>query len=355
MTEISIDIVLNRLCKMQTDPKYFIQFEPPCKKEKIMQFEQKYRIKLPQSYKKFLQKFNGGMMLYFFRNEFQLKHSDYEKYRSESIYFLSIEELLAKYADLKDREWKVDKEMANPYPIIPFCSLPNNELLVFVQGEKSGNESPVFDAFHEEFPSTWGILAPNFTSFLSDYLDTLGHPKKIGDEGKWVASDYFDKPREIKETPKEILERTESDLLDRPDHAFSYYERASAFKDLNRLSDAWLAINKAIELSPEDAFYYFNRGEILTDAQQHRTALIDFDIAVKLAPKDTFYLCCRAGSLFQLNKLKPALNDCNTAIELDSKYILPYMMRKEIYLLMGMKDKAEADQVIIDQLSEKSN
>jgi tetratricopeptide (TPR) repeat protein len=181
----------------------------------------------------------------------------------------------------------------------------------------------------------------------------LGNPNTTGDENTGVASDYFDIPTETKETPEEILERTKSDLLERPDHAFFYYERAVAFKDLNNFSDAWLAINKAIELSPKDAFYYFNRGEILSENQQYRAALIDFDIAVKLAPEDTFYLCCRAGSLFRLNKLKPALTDCNTAIELDSKYILPYMMRKEIYLLTGMKDKADADQLIIDQLNEK--
>lgn len=353
MTENSIDIVLDRLTKMQTDPKYFIQFKPPCKKEKIVQFEQNFKIRLPLSYKEFLLKFNGRMMLYFFQNKLRSNQSDYDKYKGESVYFLSIEELSEKYADLDSREWKVDTETANPYPIIPFCSLPNNELLVFIHGQKSGNESPVFDAFHDEFPSIWGIVAPDFVSFFSDYLNALGNPKTIGNEKEGVASDYFDIPIEIKETPQDVLNRTESELLERADDAFLYYERSAAFKDLNHLSDAWLAINKAIELSPKDAFYYSHRGEILSDIQQHRAALIDFDIAVKFAPDDTFYLCCRAGSLFRLNKLEPALADCNKAISLDSKAILPYMIRKEIYLLMGRKEKAEADQIIIDQLSEK--
>jgi tetratricopeptide (TPR) repeat protein len=274
-------------------------------------------------------------------------------YKGDSVYLFSIEELREKYEDLKTREWKVDKKMTNPYPIIPFCSLPNNELLVFIHGEKSGSESPVFDAFHEEFPSTWGIVTPNFASFLEKYLDDLGHPETIGDENVGVASDYFDLPSERKETPEEILFRTEQELQNDPDYAFHYYERATAFMKTDNLSDAYLSINKAIEIAPEDAFYYYIRGEILNEAKQYRAALINYDIAVKLKPDDTFYLSCRAGSLFQLNKLSASLNDCNQAINMNPELVLPYMMRKEIYLLMGMKDEAEADQIIIDQINEK--
>ena len=353
MPDNSIDIILNRLSKIQADPKYLARFEPPATNEKIALFEKKFRINLPLSYKKFLLKFNGGLMLYFFREKLLKNRDNFERFKGESVYFLSIEELTDKYDDLKDREWKVDSNTTSPYPLIPFCSLPNSELLVFVNGKKSGEESPVFDAFHEEFPSIWGIVATDFASFLTDYLDALGNPKTIGDEDAGVASDYFDEPSEIKETPEEVLVRTESELLETPDHAFTYCERAEAFKSLDNFSEAFLAINKAIELSPKDAFYYFNRGEILNEAKQHRAALIDFDTAVKFAPEDAFYLSCRAGSLLQLNKLKPAINDCNSAISLDSKSILPYMIRREIYQLLGMEDKAEADQLIIDNLDEE--
>lgn len=353
MSDNSIDIVLKELSKMQVDPKYFAHFQAPANSEKITLFEKKFRVNLPHSYKKFLLKFNGGLMLYFYRKKLSGNRDNFKQYKGESVCFLSIEELTEKYVDLKDQEWKVDKETANPYPLIPFCSLPNNELLVFVNGKKSGEESPVFDAFHEDFPSIWGIVAPDFTSFLTDYLHAMGNPKTIGDEHAGVASDYFDKPSDEKETPNEILSRTDFELQETPDNAFSYCEKADAFKSLDNYSEALLAINKAIELSPKDAFYYFNRGEILNEVKQYRAALIDYDTAVKFAPEDVFYLSCRAGSLFQLNKLKPALKDCNKAILLDSKSILPYMIRREIYLLLGEKNKAEADEQIIDKLNKK--
>lgn len=355
MSENSINNVLNRLSKMQEDPQYLTHFGHPVNIENIIHFEKRFGVILPQSYKKFLLQSNGGMMLHTLRNEIRENHVDYEMYKGESVYFFSIEELTKSYSDLKDREWKVSIETANPYPVIPFCSLPNNELLVFIHGEKSGNESPVFDAYHEEFPSTWGILAPDFTTFLSDYLDALGNPKIIGNEDVGVASDYFDDAEEIKETAEEILARTEIEILERPDYDFPYFERASVFKDKKYYSDALLAINKAIELKTKDAFYHYMRGDILIEVEQYRAALIEFDIAVKLTPENAFYLCCRADTLFKLNKIKPAFDDCNHAIDLDPSYVLPYMTRQEIYLFMGMEDKAELDQLIIDKLNDKND
>lgn len=350
-----MDGLLDRLTTMKKDPKFYTHFHPGANFQKISIFEKLNRITLPKSYKTFLTKYNGGMMVYDYQDEFLQSQADYELYKGDSVYLFSIEELKEKYEDLKYREWKVDKKMANPYPIIPFCSLPNNELLVFIHGKKSGEESPVFDAFHEEFPSIWGIVAPDFTSFFAKYIEALGHPETIGNEKTGVASDYFDNPSEIKETPEEILIRTELELQKDPDYAFHHYERAEALMNTNNFAEAYISINKAIEIDSKNAFYYYFRGEILNETKQYRAALVNYDIAVKLKPDDTFYLSCRAGSLFRLNKLTASLKDCNQAIQLNPKSVLPYMMRKEIYLLMGMKDKAEADQIIIDQLKNNKN
>ncbi len=357
-----IDPVLEQLQYMSETPGYHTHFEHPAKKEKIVHFEKKFGVKLPESHKKFLLKYNGGMMLYDFQSEFLQTQADFEMYKGDAVYLLSIEEITAKYADLQSRRWKMGKNEINPYPFIPFCSLPNNELLVFVHGKKSGDESPVFDAFHEEFPDTWGMVAPNFTTFLKTYLEKLGHPDTMGDEKAGTSADYIDlyleSDEDEAETLEEILRRTEDQLnnnrlTENFDKAFAHYERALAQKDLGDYSEAYLSITKAVELEPKDPFYYFIRGEILTDVKQHRAALIDYDVAVKLKPDDTLYLCCRATSLFHLNKLKPSIDDCNSAIEIDSACTLAYMIRKEIYEVMGMDDKAEMDQMIIDKLKEE--
>ncbi len=315
MDNNNINSVLARLEEMSIEPYYLIHFADPAEQAKIIRFEKEFKINLPESYKKFLKKHNGGMLLYDYQSE--SLQTDYEMFKGEAIYFLSIEEITERYTALKNREWKVSKEKASPYPIIPFCSLPNNELLVFIHGSKSAKESPVFDAFHEEFPSTWGIVAPDFTNFLANYLETLGHPGTMGDEEKAVASDYFDEVKEQKETPEEILSRTAEDLIKEPDHAFYHYERAAAFQELGNISEAYQAIQKALEFEPEDAFYNFIQGEILNESQKYRAALISFDTAVKLKPNDTYYLCSRAAALYRLNKFKPSINDCNQAIKMD--------------------------------------
>ncbi len=358
--ENNIDAVLEQLQYMSETPGYFTHFGHPAKKEKIIRFEKKFGVNLPKSHKKFLLKYNGGMMLHDYQSEFLQTQADFEMYKGDAVYLLSIEEITEKYADLQSRSWKVYDENIRPYPFIPFCSLPNSELLIFVHGERSGDESPVFDAFHEEFPTTWGMVALDFTSFLKTYLEKLGHPDTLGDDDPGVADDYLDrlKGEDDKETPQEILRRTEDELANNQltenfDKAFAHYERAVAHKDLGDYSEAYLAITRAVELEPKDPFYYFFRGEILTDAEQHRAALIDYDVAVKLKPDDTLYLCCRATSLYHLNKLKPSIDDCNRAIELDFTCTLAYMIRKQIYEAMGMEDKAEKDQMIIDNLEEE--
>lgn len=358
MTKNKIDALLDRLDQIRLEPKFPTHFAIPASNDKIVRFERKFQVNLPLSYKKFLLKNNGGMMLSNFPAKSLQTDDDYEKYKGEAVYFLSIEEITHKYAQLENRSWKVNREITTPYPVIPFCALPNNELLVFVHGLKSGDESPVFDAFHEEFPSTWGMVTPDFTSFFEIYLDAFGNPPTMGDEGAGVAADFMDKKEneeEEEETPQEVIRRTCEQLADEPDRAFLHYEKAVAYKDLGEYSEAYLAISRAIELDRQDPFYYFIRGEILTDTQQHRAALVDFDTAVNLKPEDTFYLCCRAESLLKLNKLKPSIDDCNHAIELDSRCLLAYMMRKEIFELMGIEDQAEADQRIIDKLEEEGS
>ncbi len=355
MPDITIEKTLVRLEKMERDSDLCTNFYPPIDSQKLAYFEKKMGVPLPISYQKFLLKFNGGMFLDAYYSGKTAIQIDLESCEANTVYLLGIEEIAERYAELSSRSWKMNSEKACPYPIIPFCSLPNSELLVFVHSKKAGSESPVFDAYHEEFPETWGIVANDFTNFLAQYLDAMGSPETMGDEELGVVADYLDE--QMGYSDGAYVESMEIDgEKDVPEeNEFALYERAIGLKDAGNYKEAYELISKAIELNMRDPFYHFIRGEILTETEQHRAALIDFDIAVKLAPKDTLYLCCRAGSLFKLNKVKAAFDDCNMAIEEDSRYVLAYMMRKEIYEFMGIEDKAEADQRIIDRLDAEEN
>jgi len=380
---ITIEKVLERLAALKADPNYYARFNFPAAREKILRFEKLTGVRLPLSHKKFLKRHNGGMIVF-------TSLTENDKYKTESACLLSIEEITERYSDLKSRAWKVNSGMTDLYPIIPFCSLPNNEVLVFIYGQKSGDESPVFDAFHESFPSEWGIVAPDFTSFLSTYLDTHGHPEVLGDEEAGVASDYIDEiavtgeaeketagetvgeaeketagetvgeaeketdgetvGETVKETPDETLTRTEAELKINPDSPFTCYERALALKEKGDIEQAYLYITRAIETDGQDAFYSYIRGAILSDAGEYRAALIDYDVSVRLKPDDTFFLYSRAESLYHLEMLHASLDDCNKIIEMEDNNLLAYMLRIDVYEALKMEDTASDDQQVIDRL-----
>jgi tetratricopeptide (TPR) repeat protein len=352
---ITIEKVLERLAALKVDTDYYARFNLPAASAKILRFEKMTGVRLPLSHKKFLKSHNGGMIVF-------TSLTENDKHKAEYVCLLSIEEIVERYSDLKSRSWKVNMGMTDLYPIIPFCSMPNNEVLVFIYGQKSGEESPVFDAFHESSPSEWGIVAPDFTSFLSTYLDTHGHPEVLGDEEAGVASDYIDEiavTREteketvketVKETTDETLTRTEAELRIDPDSPFTCYERALALKEKGDIEQAYLYISRAIEIDGQDAFYRYIRGAILSDAGEHRAALIDYDVSVKLKPDDTFYLYSRADSFFHLAMLHASLNDCNKIIEMEDNNLLAYMLRRDLYEALNMEDKASDDQQVIDRL-----
>lgn len=330
-------------------------FNPPAQESTIDDFEKVFHVELPLSHKKFLLKYNGGTCLYQFKEEIN-STSNYRYFLGEAVYFFSIEEIWEKYNYRKNRSWKFFEEL-NPYPIIPFCQCPNGELLVFVHGEKSGNNSPVFDAFHEEPASEWGILEPDFSSFLRTYIDTKGSPNLIGDYDNGVAKDYFNKNNR-EETPEEILVRTEIQLKKElrnnfetdTNVAFLYAEQAWSYFDLNQLKKAREAVNNAIKHDSDNANYYYLRSCISEKEKATDKVLNDLEKAVELEPSNSFYLSLKAQILFDMKKVDQALIACNRAIDLDAKNELAYMTRFQIYKSLGETEKANTDSDIITDL-----
>jgi tetratricopeptide (TPR) repeat protein len=240
----------------------------------------------------------------------------------------------------------------HPYPFIPFCELPDNTFLLFVNKPDSVIESPVFLGSHRRSEKTWGQLAPDFTSFLELYLHHLGHPPVIEREKDGSATDFFELLVKNQKTSP-YLQTQELSLLNEKEQAFYFYQKALDFTYQDDFLNAYSFISNAIETNPADAFYYFFRGEILKEVKKYWAAIIDYDIAVKLDSTNSFYRCCRAEFFFLLNKFDQALADCNDALKKDSKVVLPYYLRKDIYLVLDEINKAEADQKTIDFLENK--
>ena len=72
-----------------------------------------------------------------------------------------------------------------------------------------------------------------------------------------------------------------------PHDAKNYFNRATAYRGLNKLSGSVRGFSKAIELAPQEARGYVGRGEVLLLQQkQLDQALADFDKALEISPND---------------------------------------------------------------------
>jgi hypothetical protein len=58
--------------------------------------------------------------------------------------------------------------------IIPVVSSYNGESLGVWSVRHLGQESPVFDAFHEHSLSKWSVLYPTFAQLFVDYVENQG-------------------------------------------------------------------------------------------------------------------------------------------------------------------------------------
>ena len=346
-----IELLLDKLAKMKASPEYFTHFNSPVNELKTIIFEKMNQLNLPDSFKIFMKKFNGGMMVYDYQDEFLQTQADFEMCKKDSVYLLSIDEMGKKYAHMCTLALQRGSRNSHPYPFIPFCTLPDGSFLVFVTKPDSVIESPVFLACHNKSEKTWGEVAPDFTHFLELYLHHLGHPPIVEDK-KNVATAFFESLVKTKKTTP-YLQTQEVQLLNQNEQAYFYYQQALDCRFQDDFSTAYTLISKAIEINPANAFFYFFRGEILKEVTKYRAGIVDYDSAVKLDSNNSFYLCCRAEIFIHLKKFDRALSDCNEALKMNSKSVLPYYLRKDIYFALGEISKAEAEQKTIDFLENK--
>lgn len=336
-------------------PKY--NFNRHLDSEEMETFEKTYRIVLPDSYKNFLERFDGGMILEE-SESFYIDMLDWEPDgpKWSSFYLYTLEELEYKYIDLKSENWLMDEGFKGIYPIIPICNTPRQELLFLVNQPGLKKESPVFSSIKESGKYICTKIADNFNTFLGFYIESDGFPALIPDdiEPSW---EVFMKKNNIlniayeEETYKETIKRITALIKVNPKYSWNYYRRGTAYKHEGQLKLALADFNKAIKVNEKESLFYYCRGILLLDHGSKRKSLIDLDIAVKMDPESKLFITGRANALQKLGKLEKALTDCNSVLDVDERYWMALYVRERVYKAMGEEELALADSDLIDEIN----
>ncbi|MEJ2637013.1 MAG: SMI1/KNR4 family protein [Calditrichia bacterium] len=174
-------------------------FNEPADVIEIIDTEVDLGIELPFSYKCFLNQSNGGYISGAKLGRIETdKNGDRVKgLVGAEIFGLDTLKEVYEYRELMN--WKLGSEERKPYPFIPFARTDLGELLIFVTGSsQNGEESPVFDACHEEFPDSWGTLYPTFADFLAAYIQSNGYIRSISYDDP-TAEDFYQKMNSLSE------------------------------------------------------------------------------------------------------------------------------------------------------------
>jgi len=338
----------------QGTPKY--NFNARLEEGLLETYEKAYGIKLPKSYRQFMERFNGGMI----SEEEDSFYTDMTEWEPDSqkwssFYFYNLDEMIEKFRDLRLDSFLFEKAFSGNYPVIPFCRVPgyeSNGFLFLFSSKGLETESPVFWAGED----VCGQIAENFHDFVGWLLEYDGFPpiEKVLHTHSCLD---FKRDNEIEkiavgETFEEEMERHAAYLTINPDDKWTHCERGNSYAYKGLYQEALEDFNKAIELDPEEAFFYHCRGDLQLHHGSVRKALIDLDIAVKLEPDKKMFLAGRAEALDKLGRYKKALADCNKVLTDDPHFYLALSTRYDIYTAMGEKEKAQADADTIDGLEE---
>jgi hypothetical protein len=170
-------------CAKGPPEEYF--FNPPASSQTIAALEAECQITLPDSLRSFLSYCNGGFI---WRagslKRFQIvkeqwpEENEASLKREVSFPFYSAEEICHWY--------KHGSEYGYGPGIIPFCETGNGEVLIVWSMTHPYQESPVFDAFHEEAPPQWKQVYATFAHLFIDYVENRGNINMGGNIPGWM-------------------------------------------------------------------------------------------------------------------------------------------------------------------------
>ncbi len=126
----------------------------------------------------------------------------------------------------------------------------------------------------------------------------------------------------------------------KPNYAYAYNNRGTAYFILGQHQRAIDDFNNAIRLKPNYAYAYNNRGIAYFALGQHQRAIDDFNEAIRLKPNYAGAYYNRGMAYGIKGRYQLAINDYNKAITLKPNYADAYNNRGTDYVKLGQYQRA---------------
>jgi tetratricopeptide (TPR) repeat protein len=347
--------VLNALSDKISNKQNQYYFDNPVKEEVVEFLEYKYNIELPKSYKSFLLKHNGGFVCRKSLEKVLSQPNGFETARWNSLEIFGTREIIQHYEKLRDQNWKLDWDWKGVYPIIPMGLTDANELLVFINPLDSEDESPVFDAFHEDPTNDWGIISENFTEFLSTFISVDGAMSTIASNSLKTARDFLPEcgwksTHEDSNDLNEVKLYFEKMIEYFPDEGKYIAELANTNRLMGDLETALKNIDLALKMNSYIYFGEYYKSMILADLEQPEAALEYINLAISKHENSSFFKLKRAELNTRSCSFEAAEKELNEIIEVNPEDAYTYYLRGKMYLKKEQFQQALDDLLRSDKL-----
>jgi len=140
------------------------------------------------------------------------------------------------------------------------------------------------------------------------------------------AETYYNRAGALKEQNRvpEALAAFDQAIALKPDYAQAHNGRGIALAKLNRSHEAIAAFDRAVALMPDYAEAHNNRGIVLHELKRLEDALSSFDRAIALQPNNARAHSNRGAALYDAKRLDDALASYDEAIALKGDYAEAY-------------------------------
>ena len=113
-------------------------------------------------------------------------------------------------------------------------------------------------------------------------------------------------------------------------------------------------LTKAIDSDPKHAESFVSRGILYNQLGQYQKAIEDYNTAISIDPKQARPYVARGVAFGEQGQWWEAVAEYNEAIKIDSKLVQAYIYRAAAYEQSAMKQLAEKDLRLIEELTGKS-
>ena len=131
--------------------------------------------------------------------------------------------------------------------------------------------------------------------------------------------------------------------LTRSNQALAYHYRGALFLKRERIDEAILDLDRALELNPRLATAYGDRGIAHRKKGEYELAIADYSEAMRLWPEWHDWYLHRGMVFVILGRFDDAIADYGTALKLRPRFVAALVARADAYVAKGESDKAIGD------------